>query len=474
MLKKYLSVLFFLTFASIGQAQAFCGFYVAKADTKIFNEASKVVIVRDEDKTVLTMANDFQGDVKEFAMVIPVPTFIKEGQIHVTENKIIDHLDAYTAPRLVEYYDDNPCRRYDMMAMRSTAAPMMLAESADSIQKRAKSLGVTIEAEYTVGEYDIVILSAKQSNGLQTFLKQEGYQIPDGAEKVLESYIKQKNRFFLAKVNLQEHAKTGNTYLRPIQVAFESPKFMLPIRLGTVNARDSQELFIFTITRKGRVEPTNYRQVKLPTGMEIPTFVKEEFPDFYRAMFETQVKKEDMRAVFLEYAWDMNWCDPCAADPLSPKELRELGAFWIPASQESEKNPDIARPMPATGRPPMVLPRRGKQLARDAYVTRMHVRYNAETFPEDLMFQQTSDRQNFQGRYVMRHPWDGKANECEAAKNYLQRLPKRRDEEAKTLANLTGWSIKDIRSKMDMGENAPEQSSEDKGAIRQWWEDLWD
>ena len=42
-------------------AYSFCGFYVAKADTKLFNKASQVVIVRDEDKTVMTMANDFKG-----------------------------------------------------------------------------------------------------------------------------------------------------------------------------------------------------------------------------------------------------------------------------------------------------------------------------------------------------------------------------------------------------------------------------
>src|SRR5262249_17957308 len=53
---------------------AFCGFYVAKADTKLFNQASQVVLVRHDDKTVITMANDFKGDPKEFAIVVPVPT----------------------------------------------------------------------------------------------------------------------------------------------------------------------------------------------------------------------------------------------------------------------------------------------------------------------------------------------------------------------------------------------------------------
>ena len=46
---------------------------------------------------------------------------------------------------------------------------------------RAKALGVTIEAQYTVGEYDILILSAKQSGGLETWLTENGYRIPAGA-----------------------------------------------------------------------------------------------------------------------------------------------------------------------------------------------------------------------------------------------------------------------------------------------------
>ena len=74
--------------------RAFCGFYVAKADASLFNEASQVVLVRDGKRTVITMVNDFKGDPKEFAVVIPVPSFIEKEQIHVAEMALVDHLDA--------------------------------------------------------------------------------------------------------------------------------------------------------------------------------------------------------------------------------------------------------------------------------------------------------------------------------------------------------------------------------------------
>lgn len=326
---RLLLMMFMFLIGGVTNAHAFCGFYVAKADSSLFNEASKVVLARHDDRTVITMASDFKGDVKDFAIVIPVPTVIKKSQVNIGDSKIIDHIDAYTAPRLVEYHDSDPCQQMIMqktMAMRANA-PMAMADGVSMAE--AKALGVTIEESYSVGEYDILILSAKQSDGLYSWLNQEGYKMPDGAKKVLKSYIKQDMKFFVAKVNLKNFEKTGYTFLRPIQVAYESEKFMLPVRLGTLNAKGPQDLLLFTLTKNGRVEPTNYRTTKIPTGQDIPLFVADEFGDFYKAMFSRAVEKENLKTVMLEYAWDMAWCDPCAADPVPAKDLRQMGAWWV-------------------------------------------------------------------------------------------------------------------------------------------------
>ena len=101
-----------LSAALLSQSQtalAFCGFYVAKADTSLYNNSSKVVFVRDGNRSVITMASDYEGEARDFALIVPVPTVLKERQINVAEHRLIDHLDAYTAPRLVEYHDANPC-----------------------------------------------------------------------------------------------------------------------------------------------------------------------------------------------------------------------------------------------------------------------------------------------------------------------------------------------------------------------------
>jgi hypothetical protein len=408
-----------------GPAAAFCGFYVAKADSKLFNKSSKVVLTRDGNTTAITMASDYEGEPKEFAVVIPVPTFIERKQIGVVDSKTIDHLDAYTAPRLVEYHDPDPCRP-PMVALRAAPSAQPTrggVGSVDAIRYR----GVTVEATYDVGEYDVSILSAEESDGLVNFLNDNGYKIPAGAEAVLGSYIQQKMRFFVAKVNLDRMTKMGNGFLRPLQVRYETPKFMLPIRLGTVNANGPQDLIIYALTKNGRVETANYRTVKLPSDLDVPLYVKNDFGNFYKAMFDRAVARENMSAVFVEYAWDMAWCDPCAADPLSNKQLVELGARWI----SSDDNTRF----------------RGAQ-GTNVYVTRLHVRYDAKTFPEDLVLSETRDRTNFQGRYVLRHPWTG-ATACEGGTRYQASLPARFEKEAQNLAGLTGWSLADIQAKME-------------------------
>ena len=408
---------FLVTFVISSQALAFCGFYVAKADAKLYNQASQVAIARSGNRTVLTMANDYQGDVKDFAMVVPVPVVLQREQVQIADSRIIERLDSFSAPRLVEYFDPDPCAP-PIFWNRPMAAPGLENAAPDWAGRSNSALGVTVEERFTVGEYDILILSARESDGLETWLVQNGYRIPQGARELLRPYIRQRMKFFVAKVNLEEYENSGYQALRPLQMTYESPRFMLPLRLGMVNADRSQDLLIYILSPEGQAEVSNYRTVKVPSDVEIPVYVKDEFSDFYKAMFQTSYTREGRNVAFLEYAWDMGNCDPCSAEPLSPEELRQAGVFWT-------------RP----------------EMPSNVFITRLHVRYTRDKFPEDLIFQQTNNRSLFQGRYILRHPYTGEMA-CEAGRQYRRSLRQRFEQEAQTLARLTGWNIREIREKL--------------------------
>jgi hypothetical protein len=422
----------FVTLSS--PASAFCGFYVAQADTKLFNKSSKVVLAWDAGQASVTMASDYEGDPKEFALVVPVPTVVAENDIRVVDNHLIDKLDAYSAPRLTEYFDADPCAPIFYGADMAAAMPKSMAPGGSA---RSESLGVTIEARYQVGVYDILILSAKESDGLVTWLTSNNYKIPDGAEAVLGSYLKQGMHFFVAKVNLDRQAQAGERFLRPLQVSYASKKFMLPIRLGTVNAQGPQDMVVFVLSRKGRVETTNYQTVKMTSGLDVPLFAKNEFGAIYKAAYDKSVADDGMTRIYEEYAWDMHGsmpCDPCSAEVPNSTDLFALGARWhypelLHAGAEQLKTTRF-RPM-----------------QDDAYLTRLHVRYSADHFPEDLAFTETSDRSPFQVVYKLKHPWIG-VSQCRAGDAYLRTLPARFQAEADNLVKLTGWNAAEVHDKM--------------------------
>lgn len=406
MTRIFLALIFSILAAS---AQAFCGFYVAKADGSLFNESSKVVFLRDGDRSVITMSSDYRGEPADFALIVPTPRVLLRDQIRTVDAATVQHLDDYTAPRLVEYHDRDPCAPQVFPTITMDA---VMNEAGPPVAVRARALGVTIEAEYAVGTFDILILGAEQSEGLITFLMEEGYNLPDGAEGTLQDYIDGGMKFFVAGVNLDRHAASESKELPPLQIEFTSSDFMLPIQLGKLNADGPQDALFFMLSRKGRVVPTNYVPVQLPSNVSVPLFVEDAFGDFYRALFAQAAPDEG--GIVIEYAWDMAWCDPCAADPLTNAELAELGVDWL-----TEDDTGLA--------------------GQNVYVTRLHARYEGDQMAEDVMFRVTEDRDNFQGRYVMNHPYTGD-NTCEAAKDYVLRTRARVLDEARTLARITGWS----------------------------------
>lgn len=401
------------------KTHAFCGFYVAKADASLFNKTSQVIMVRDGLHTVITMQSDFKGNVKDFAMVVPVPTVLERSDIRVVNIDLFRQLDAYSAPRLVEYWDHNPCYRYkEEMAMES--APATLRGSGSLSDKtRKKNYQVTVKAEYQVGEYDILILDAKESKGLENWLIDHGYKIPKGASDVLYPYIQSNMKFFVVKVNLNKLEDESQS-LRPIQIRFESRKFILPIRLGMANAHEDHDMLIYCFTRNGQVECTNYRNVEMPTDKNVPEFTQDVFGKFYSAIFKRTLRREGKNNVFLEYAWDISgWnnmkCDPCAFTPPSKEMLTESGVDWI-----------------RTGR--------WGNYEGEVFFTRMHVRYDRLHFPQDLQFQETSDKRNFQCRYIITHP-ALPPFDCYEGKRYEREVYQRREKELIQLALLTGWNV---------------------------------
>ena len=312
-------------------ASAFCGFYVAGADADLVNKATMVVMMRDQSRTVLSMQNNYEGPPEDFAMVVPVPVVLQEDNVKVLDNGVFQRVDHLAAPRLVEYWEQDPCYVPPPMDDR-LRLPMATAQAeAAPEESGAGDYGVTIEAEFTVGEYDIVILSAEEANGLDRWLRDNGYNIPEGAEPVLRPYIESGMKFFVAKVDTEKvRFEDGRAMLSPLRFHYDSEQFSLPVRLGLLNSSGTQDLIVHILAMNQRYELANYENVTIPTNIDVADEVRTRFGEFYAALFDETMSRNP-RAIVTEYAWQATNCDPCPGPVLSQNDLATLGADVLPS-----------------------------------------------------------------------------------------------------------------------------------------------
>jgi MYXO-CTERM domain-containing protein len=409
-------------------AHAFCGFYINGAGSEMFNNATQVVLMRQGTRTVLSMQNNYQGPPSDFAMVIPVPVVLHEADVKTLPKAVFAKVDTMGAPRLVEYWEQDPCGHDGEEESVSFASRNMAPSAAPSARRDAGDYGVTVEAKFDVGEYQIVILSAKDSTGLDRYLRDQRYQIPRGAEPLLRPYVEGGSKFFVAKVNPQKVAFVdGQAQLSPLRFHYDSEEFSLPIRLGLANSAGTQDLIVNILSPGQRYEVANYKNATIPTNLDVKDEVRTRFGEFYAALFDRTLQQHP-GAIVTEYSWDAGTCDPCPGPTLGGSDFLTLGADVI-NGQPAGPTP---RPTPATG-----TMRRPIRRGSFGYVlTRLHARYGKDGAPNDLVFRaappivggrelrggadgqlehgaQPSGTNNFQGRYAIRHAWTGPVA-CEA------------------------------------------------------------
>jgi MYXO-CTERM domain-containing protein len=316
-------------------ADAFCGFYVASTDRELFNHATIVVLMREGTTTVLSMQNDYEGPTEDFALVVPVPSVLREEQVKTLPRDVFERVERMAAPRLVEYWEDDPCSPHGGVGLGTLGTIGFGGGSGSGYGRGAGGSLVVVEAEFAVGEYDIVILSARDSSALETWLRDGNYRIPQGASETLRPYVEAGMKFFVAKVDSERVAfQSGRAVLSPLRVEYESQELSLPVRLGLINSSGTQDLIVHVLARNQRYEVANYPNATIPTNLDVRPDARERFGEFYAALFDRTVERNP-GAVITEYAWLAGTCDPCPGDTmLTDQDLVTLGARQTPSSAQ--------------------------------------------------------------------------------------------------------------------------------------------
>ena len=344
---KQLFIFLSITLATIlttSSAWAGCYFFITKGtfSTKtsdaIVSKSTHVVLMREGARTVLSTRPHYRGPVKDFAMVLPVPELLAKEQVKTLPPHIFDELEASTSPGIKDFEEVGHCSRTPSKPRLRGLPRVQVKMSKGRAIQPSQPKEVVLEGEFVVGEYEVVILSAKESNALESWLNEHGYNIPEGASKALAPYIAQGMYFFVAKVNADKVTfdKDGNALLSPLRFHYHSYDFSLPVRLGLLNADGEQELLIHILSRHGRYKVANYRNAFIPTDLAVPESVRENLDAFYSALLDYTWRRNP-GAVITEHVWDTDTCERCIWPRKTPENFVTLG--WdqiLEAAHEQE------------------------------------------------------------------------------------------------------------------------------------------
>lgn len=319
--------------------------------------ASQLVIVRDGARTSWLIAPPARtGPV---LIAVPVPARVVAADVGSVPRRLVDRLDATTAPRIAEVRELDPCSGAPLVP--AVVVPSLAPAQADP-------------AELAVIADPVELAAWLAARGLP-------------AAEATRAALARSDKLVVALIDPRTTA---------LRIQLPAGDLPVPLDLGadadsappagshaphaTPGAHATHDLSLYVLAPT-RVAAANRPNVALPTNVELAPAEAAAFP----AYFAAQRAALPARAVVTEYAWAAAACETCAVPPLDAAELAALGA-------------------PA-----------------DAVVTRLHVRDASGSLAlaeapaiaggaESVLAApaaRAASANRFLARYVLRRPWTG-------------------------------------------------------------------
>lgn len=317
-------------------------------------DVARVAIARDGERTTFTVSVNPTGEAQDFALVMPIPGDLDIDSVKTLDSEIFERLEGQTG---ILEMPDAGCSTPDFGFRHPCPGDYGEGGGSDGADEEADdgSYGnVEVEAQFLVGEYQITILSATESVDLFNWLAANEYHLDTATIPVLEDYIDQDMRFLAAKVADEATGADGSS-LSPLQMAYDSPMFGIPIRLAAQSSPGRQDMLIYAMTayEGGVVGISNYDRMTVRDTC-IWSYDEQDtsdFGDFYEERFNAAWEEAGSAGWAVEWAGG-NWdCNPCSGVQATPEDLMALG---------------VADP-------------------GHHYLTRLHMRYTDQTADEDLV-----------------------------------------------------------------------------------------
>lgn len=181
----------------------------------VYENQQKAAILFEDGIETLAIQIGFQGNAKDFAWVIPLPS---KPEVSKVSNDLFANLEELT--KIDDFYYTNSVG--------------FMGSAEDSAK------GVEIIEQTQVGYYDVTTLKASDASSLSVWLNKNGYKFPEAYQYLLNDYINSSWYFVAVKI-VPESQSVATTDLRsgqatPLLFKFETKNIIFPMKLSRISA----------------------------------------------------------------------------------------------------------------------------------------------------------------------------------------------------------------------------------------------
>jgi hypothetical protein len=401
------------TLLTPAQSHAFGGLIAAAKGGTLSEVSAEVAIMGRDERAVMSLSVSYAGGAQGVAIVIPVPGDLELAQVKTLPRQLFDRLDLLSAPRVSEYWEQDPCYRAPGQETKSFEfgeAEVELSAGKGSI---ASLFQPQPGASFLSGEYTLTLLSPDESSDPAAALSARGYALPEGGAAALTEILngtlkgERPRALLVAAVDpkrVKRDAK-GVASLPPLRFEVSAARGLtLPVGPAPLSAPGGVRLTAYVISPEGRHEPSSAPSAFVPSNLEVTPMPLADLSGLHARLVSETLALQGGRGAVTEYAWAAGTCDPCVTPALTAVELKTLGGDLL-AEKADDLGAWVVTRLAARAEAGVV-----DDIALRAVSPVSGGRGEAEDLTPAGAVEVTAEN-SFQSRYVMRHRW-AKPSKC--------------------------------------------------------------
>ena len=235
-----IGLLFAAVTALAPAAASACGGCFAPAEVQQVVTDHRMVMAIHESESILWDQIQYSGRPEDFSWVLPVRGMV---DLQVASGRFFDLLDSLTAVQVSA----------PALSCPRGGRGLFASDSATSAAGEAGGGGVQVLSTAVVGPYQTVTLRSTDSDALSTWLRGNGYAIPQATEPVIRHYTDLGMDFVALRLRPGE----GVQSMQPVRVRFTTASPVLPLRMVAAGVADKVGISLFVFGER-RWEAMNF------------------------------------------------------------------------------------------------------------------------------------------------------------------------------------------------------------------------